>query len=119
MGRRVSARRLNQKEYQGREVASMRGRSVSGLLFGTENEIYDADEPVGAEMGGGKRLRLGDYKAIQVPAPYGQNKWQLFNLSNDPGETQDLSKENPKKMRKLKTAWKQYANDVGVVEVGN
>jgi len=104
------------KKFSDREVEPMRGRSITGLLSGGENEAYGADEPIGAEMGGGKWLRIGDYKAVEVPPPYGQAQWQLFDLAKDPGETEDLSKKHPEKMKELKAAWRQYADDVGVVE---
>jgi len=105
------------EKYRGREVAPMRGRSISGLLSGDVKEVYSTDEPIGGEMAGGKWLRLGDHKAVMVPPPFGQGEWQLFNLSKDPGETDDLSKKHPEKMEELKAAWKQYADDVGVVEI--
>ena len=104
------------KKYRGREVEPMRGRSIASLLSGDVAEVYTADEPVGGEMAGGKWLRRGDYKAVMVPPPYGQGEWQLFNLAKDPGETEDLSKKYPEKIKELKAAWKQYAEDVGVVE---
>ena len=104
------------KDYRGREVAPMRGRSIAGVLSGDVKEVYSSGEPVSGEMAGGKWLRLDDYKAVMVPPPYGQGEWQLFNLSKDPGETDDLSKKQPGKMEELESAWKQYADDVGVVE---
>ncbi len=104
------------KKYRGREVAPMRGRSIAGILSGDGKEVYSADEPIGGEMGGGKWLRLGDYKAVWVPPPFGQGEWRLFNLSKDPGEANDLSKKYPKKLEELKAAWNQYADDVGVVK---
>jgi len=104
------------KKYRGNAVAPMRGHSITGILSGNVREIYSADEPIGGEMGGGKWLRLGDYKAVWVPPPFGQGEWLLFNLSQDPGETHDLSKKYPKKLEELKAAWNQYADDVGVVK---
>jgi arylsulfatase len=104
------------KKYRGREVAPMRGRSIAGILSGDGKEVYSADEPIGGEMGGGKWLRLGDYKAVWVPPPFGQGEWRLFNLSKDPGETHDLAKKYPKKLEELKAAWNLYADDVGVVK---
>ena len=104
------------KTYGGREVAPMRGHSMNGVLSGNEINVYNRDEPVGAEMAGGRWLRQGDYKAVMVPPPFGQAEWQLFNLSKDPGETDDLSKTHPRKLEELKTAWEQYADEVGVVE---
>ena len=104
-------------KYRGRKVAPMRGRSITGLLTGQEKAVYSADESVGAELAGGKWLRKGDYKAIFVPPPFGSGEWQLFNVAKDPGETDDLSEKNPKKMAELKAAWEQYANEVGVIEI--
>jgi len=104
------------EKYRGREVAPLRGRSMTGVLSGDETDLYSHDEPVGAEMAGGKWLRQGDYKAVMVPPPFGEGEWQLFDMAKDPGETDDLSKTHPQKLEELKTAWKQYADEVGVVE---
>lgn len=93
----------------------MRGRSMVGLLDGTKEAIYDEKEFVGGEMGGGKWMRQGDFKAVMVPAPYGTGEWKLYDVVTDPGEAKDLSKAMPEKLEALKAAWDQYAKDVGVV----
>jgi arylsulfatase len=105
------------KEYQGREVAPMRGRSMTRMLSGDSKEIYTPEDSVGAEMAGGKWLRRGDYKAVLVPPPFGPGEWQLFNLAEDPGETNDLAATLPELLEELTAAWQQYADEVGVVEV--
>ena len=102
-------------EFQGRKIEPMRGRSMVGLLDGTKETIYNANEFVGGEMGGGKWMRQGDFKAVMVPAPYGTSNWQLFNMAEDPGEAKDLSKLMPDKLKTLQVAWDSYAKDVGVV----
>ena len=58
----------------------MRGRSMVGLLDGTKEAIYDEKEFVGGEMGGGKWMRQGDFKAVMVPAPYGTGEWKLYDV---------------------------------------
>jgi arylsulfatase len=50
-----------------------------------------------------------------VAKPFGPATWQLFNVTEDPGETRDLSKEKPAMLKELTDAWDQYANDVGVI----
>ena len=40
----------------------------------------------------------------------------LYNIVKDPGEVDDLSIKDPKKLKDLKTAWAYYADTVGVVE---
>ncbi|MBS1607126.1 MAG: sulfatase [Bacteroidetes bacterium] len=51
----------------------------------------------GAQSPGGA-VRLGDYKLIEY---YENNRVQLFNLKNDPGEQHDLSKTEPAKVTEL------------------
>jgi len=93
----------------------MRGRSMVGLLDGTKEAIYDEKEFVGGEMGGGKWMRQGSFKAAYVPKPYGPGAWCLYNVVEDPGETRDLSAEMPDLLKDLQAAWDRYADNVGVV----
>ncbi len=93
----------------------MRGRSIVGVLSGAKKEVYSADDFVGGEMWNGKWMRQGDYKAVSVSPPYGTGEWELFNVVADPGETRDLADEHPELLQKLRAAWEDYAEEVGVV----
>jgi arylsulfatase len=103
------------EQYQGRPVEGMRGKSLSGLLDGSQQAVYTEEDFVGGEMQNGKWMRQGDFKAVSVAPPYGEGNWQLFNLADDPGETRDLAGELPDKLKKLQLAWDEYAQEVGVV----
>ena len=102
-------------EFNGHKVEAPRGRSMLGLLDGSKKAIYGDEEFVGGEMGNGKWMRQGDFKAVMVPKPYGTGVWKLFNVVEDPGEANDLSSAMPEKLDTLKAAWDQYAADVGVI----
>ena len=65
-------------EFQGRKIEPMRGRSMTGLLDGTKEIIYDGTEFVGGEMAGDKWMRQGDFKAVMVSTPFGTGEWQRF-----------------------------------------
>jgi arylsulfatase len=106
------------KTFRGREVEPARGRSLKGVLSGSQARVYGPDEFVGGEMQNGKWMRQGDFKAVSVPPPYGDGVWHLYNLADDPGETRDLAKEQPESLKKLREAWDRYADDVGVVLTG-
>jgi arylsulfatase len=101
--------------WRGRRVEPMRGRSIAGILSGTQDRVYTANDIVGGEMGNGMWMRQGDYKAVLVTPPYGSGQWQLFNVADDPGETRDLAQQYPELLKKLQAAWERYAEDVGVV----
>ena len=103
------------KKFRGRNVKPMRGRSLAGVMSGSQESTYAKDDFIGGEMINGKWMRQGDYKAVQVAKPFGPATWQLFNVTEDPGGTRDLSKEKSAMLEELKRAWDQYAKDVGVV----
>jgi arylsulfatase len=103
------------EQYQGRPLEGMRGKSLTGVLDGSKQAVYSAQDFVGGEMQNGKWMRQGDFKAVSVAPPYGDGAWRLFNLAEDPGETRDLAGEQPEKLTKLQVAWDEYAHDVGVV----
>ena len=103
------------KQYQGRPVERMRGKSLKGVLAGSTEAVYAVNDFVGGEMVNGKWMRQGDYKAVSVALPYGSGDWYLYNVVVDPGETRDLAKEKPEILKRLRAAWDRYAKDVGVI----
>ena len=103
------------KEFEGRVVEPMRGRSLTGILSGSSSEVYGANDLIGGELGGGRWMRQGAFKALFVPKPYGDGEWHLYNVVEDPGETDDLSTANPELLQELQSAWDRYAAEVGVV----
>ncbi len=106
------------EEYRGRRVERMRGQSLKGVLTDSMKAVYDENDLVGGEMQNGKWMRQGDLKAVSVAPPYGSGTWQLYNVVDDPGETRDLSQQQPEKLEQLQAAWTRYADEVGVVEMG-
>ena len=55
---------------------------------------------------GHRAYRSGDWKLVAVNG----KPWELFNLANDPTETQDLASEHAKRVETLSAAWKQKAD---------
>ena len=103
------------ESYNGRAVEEMSGRSLSGVLSGSDEPTYGQDTLIGGEMLNGKWMRKGDYKAVLVAKGLGPGAWALYNVEEDPGETTDLSKNEPVIFEELKAAWDRYADKVGVV----
>ncbi len=107
------------KEFGGREIEPMMGRSMAKVLSGSADELYGDDEYVSGEMLNGKWTRKGDFKAVSVAPPYGSGEWHLYNVVEDPGETKDLSAEMPELLTELQAEWERYAGEVGVVLLKN
>ena len=57
------------------------------------------------------------WKITFVPKPHGPQRWELFDIIQDPGETNDISRESAEVFEELLGLWEQYKEDVGVVGV--
>jgi arylsulfatase len=101
-------------EYRGRPIEPMRGRSLVPYLSG-EVEGDDAVTATGWELFGGRAIRQGEWKALYLPPPYGPGAWQLYDLSVDPGEINDLAPARPDKLAELLPLWDRYVEETGVI----
>jgi arylsulfatase len=101
--------------FDGREVAPLRGKSLVPLLTGSRESLRGENDPVGWELLGWRGLRMGHWKITWIDAPFGASEWELFDLSSDPGETTDLSAENPEQLQILLEEWNTYADEVGII----
>ena len=88
---------------------------MAGLLRGTQSTVHEVGTVFAGEMGSGRWVSDGVHKAVLVAKPYGSAAWELFNIEDDPGETRDLSSEQPELLDKLTAGWQRYADEVGVV----
>ena len=59
----------------------------------------------------------GDYKLVRNYLPAGDNRWHLYNIVADPGETQDLSATMPERFELMQTLYADYAAANGVQPV--
>jgi arylsulfatase A-like enzyme len=109
--------------YKGRQVEPVRGKSWKPFLDAalakspgkSPFEIHGEDRAFGFEMCGSGGLHKGRFKITYVPFPKGPQKWELFDIINDPGETTDISQEKPEVFNELLQHWAQYVQEVGVV----
>ncbi len=98
-----------------RRFLPMQGMSFLSMVQGGERDAFD-QRGIGSELFGIRAYRLGKWKILKLPVPYGTGKWQLYDLSSDPGETSDLADNHPGRVKELSEKWNQYASENGVVE---
>ena len=70
--------------------------------------VHDAETGTGWELFGRRAIRQGDWKALHLPAPYGPGTWQLYDLSQDRGELNDLAAAHPDKLAELRVVLEQF-----------
>lgn len=99
--------------YAGVEVERITGSSMLPVLMGEAECVHAADEAIGYELAGNAALFKGDYKLVINLPPAGDGRWRLYDISRDPGETEDISDTHPllfKEMRADYEVWAQKNN---------
>lgn len=105
--------------YGSRHVYPVTGQSLMPVLLGnTSASVRKA--PFGDETYGRAYLVSADgkWKALWTEPPHGptDGRWQLYDLTKDRGENNDLSDLNPSVLQELVTDWGRYMESVGGVE---
>ena len=77
-------------QWQGVEAARMPSRSLWLLIEGDIDSSWK-ERGLGWEAYGMDAFRLGDWKIIRMPEPYGNEIWQLYHFGDDPGENSGLA----------------------------
>jgi arylsulfatase A-like enzyme len=107
------------KQWKGKDILPIRGKSWTSFLKKPQLDdpfaIHGHDHVTGFECAGSGAIRRGRYKLTYVPKPHGPQRWELFDILKDPGETNDLSKEKPQDFEAMLKLWEQYKSEVGVV----
>jgi len=97
-------------------VHAIMGRSLKPLFNGTADKVYGANDTVPAELFNMSSVYTGDgWKAQRHVPPWGDGKWQLYNITSDPGENHNIADQHPALLAKLIHAYNTYALEVGVV----
>lgn len=93
------------------------GRSLDPLLSGAQQAVYQPDDVIGMEVSGNSAILKGRWKITRNQKPHGDGQWRLYDIEADPGETKDLSAEQPDIFADMLEEYQAYSQRVGVLEV--
>jgi len=99
---------------QNNSIPGMMGKSLFSLLEGGIETVHHNDG-IGYELHGMRAYFKNEWKIVNLPIPFGTGDWELFDLSEDPSESLDLSDQYPKKRNELIEAWEEYSKSVDMV----
>ena len=102
---------LDARNFPAADVKLLDDDESLGQIEAVHDEVTDT----GWELFGRRAIRRGDWKALYLPQPYGPGAWQLYDLSVDPGEINDLAAARPDKLAELLPLWDRYVEDTGVI----
>ncbi|HUT91578.1 MAG TPA: arylsulfatase [Thermoguttaceae bacterium] len=95
--------------FDGQRTTPLPGKSLAPILRGRKPEPR---EFLFWEHIGNKAVRQGDWKLVAEH----RGPWELYDLSVDRSETNDLSGKHPEKVKELAELWAAYADRIGVVD---
>jgi arylsulfatase len=84
------------------------GNSILPYLEGKQPFIHNEDYVTGLNHGEGVYFRKGDWKLVLLEGDYDEDKFMLFNLASDLGETTDLRESDPDKFDEMLRGWNDY-----------
>ena len=104
--------------YQGRDIIAPSGKSMVSFLNGKAKTVYGPNDWTAFELFGNAYVVRGDYKAIKVrTGMWGDGKWHLYHLRNDPAESKPLEAEMPGELAELIEIYEAYAEKWQIQEV--
>ena len=99
--------------YQGEKILPLEGTSLLPIFKGEQREDHDF---YAWEWSGNRAYREGNTKAVWDSLI---GKWELYDLSVDRTETNDLAATQPETTERLAQAWQKWADMTGVKVKGS
>ena len=101
--------------YKNNKMVPMLGESCLSFIKGKTNTIHHDDYVFGLEHDGQCLVIKGHWKITNISKPFDEASFALYNLAEDLGETNDLSKSNPKKFKEMLKEWEIFKKKTGVI----
>jgi arylsulfatase A-like enzyme len=101
--------------YNNKKITPMLGESILSFMGGKTNIIHPSDYVYGLEHDGQCLLIKGSWKITNITKPFDESAFALYNLAEDSGETNDISKSNPGKFKEMMKEWEKFKKKVGVI----
>ena len=91
--------------YAGREITPLQGRSLAPIFAGG---VRDPHPWLYFQFSNNRAIRQGDMKAVGVKG----RPWELYDLSVDRSELNNLAKSRPKVLKAMQDLWFDVAENV-------
>lgn len=101
--------------FDGREVLPMQGISWAPMIDGRTASPRGSEDWLGFELWGMRAVRKGPWKLLWMHEPFGNERWQLFDVTRDPAEQVDLAPSRPEIVAEMVGHWDAYVAENNVI----
>ena len=99
--------------FNGNKIKKHSGKSLIPILLGSTKEIHE--EPIFWEHEGNKAVRHGDYKLVLDWEKNNNDNWELYNISNDRTEQNNIIGEFPDIANNMIEMYNEWATKTKVL----
>ncbi len=96
-------------------LAPMLGESLVNLLAGNTHAAHAEDYVTVLYYEGRAFVRQGDWKLVNLEAPFDESTYELFNLAVDLGETTNLRHSEPQRYTEMVELWHSKRREIGIL----
>jgi arylsulfatase A-like enzyme len=96
---------------------AMNGVSLRPVLDRRAERTHADDKSIGVEVAGNAALFKGDYKIVRNGGALSDPQWRLYNITDDPAETRDLSGAEPTRFAAMIADYRTYMARNGVLDM--
>ncbi|CAF4292406.1 unnamed protein product, partial [Rotaria sp. Silwood2] len=103
--------------FRNRTVVTPRGKSWIPYLRKPKKHkhVHSDHDFTGWELFAQRAIRRGKYKAILMPSKGNTSQWELYDLSRDKAELNNLAHKEENVLKELIEAWYAYEAETGVI----
>lgn len=103
--------------YKGRKIYAPDGTSMWPVITGNAKTVHPDSEAIGYELAGSSAVFKGKYKLSINPPPKGTGDWELYDISIDPAELNNLVASKPELVKEMIADYSRYEKENSVVPV--
>ncbi|QLE84931.1 sulfatase-like hydrolase/transferase [Shewanella sp. Scap07] len=113
----VAQVKVHDGTYNGKKVHIPDGTSAWSVMTGQAEQVHLASEAIGYELAGSSAVFQGKYKLSLNPPPKGTGEWELYDISVDPSERNNLATSQPERVKQMRAQYQAYAKKNALVPV--
>lgn len=103
--------------YNGKKYHAPDGTSAWSVMTGKQKAVHPDSEAIGYELAGSSAVFKGRYKLAINPPPKGNGEWELYDITIDPSELNNLAKDKPEMVAQMRKEYKAYEKKNSLVPV--
>jgi arylsulfatase len=101
--------------YNDQKLPPLMGKSWTNVLHGNAASPRTKQDYLAWELFGNRAVIQGNWKLRWEFASFGKSDWELFDLSVDPAERNDVATQYPQKVQELLILWDDYVKTNNVI----